>query len=103
MTLSPVLFFHICAAIIGLLAGWSALVFRKGSRVHRATGNVFFVSMLIMGGSGAYMGFMKRQPSNVVVGVLICYMVATAWSTVMREEGKTGLFEFGAMLVAFVD
>jgi uncharacterized membrane protein len=103
MTFSPVLILHICGAIVGLLGGWSALVFRKGSRLHRASGNVFFAGMLIMGTTGAYMGFMKQQPSNVIVGTLTCYLVATAWAVIKRKEGETGLFEFGAMLVAFVD
>ncbi|MGA2811151.1 MAG: hypothetical protein ABSG16_07115 [Candidatus Acidiferrum sp.] len=99
--MTPVLFIHICGAIVGLLGGWSALAFRKGSRLHRASGNVFSLGMLIMGGTGAYMGFMKEQTSNVIGGALVCYLVATAWAAVQRKEGRSALFEFGAMLVAF--
>ena len=102
MTYSPILILHICGALLGLLAGWAAMVFRKGARSHRATGNVFFVCMLIMGGTGALMGAMKQQPSNVIAGTLTCYLVATAWFTVKRPPGETGRFEFVAMLVGFV-
>src|SRR5260370_6461799 len=42
------LILHICGATVGLLSGTAALIFRKGFRWHRAAGNVFFVSMLIM-------------------------------------------------------
>jgi uncharacterized membrane protein len=100
MTFSPVLILHICGALGGLLAGWSALIFRKGSRLHRATGNVFVVGMLIMGGTGAYVAFFKQQPVNVIVGILTCYLVATARSTVTRKDGQPGRFEMGAMLAA---
>ena len=103
MNFSSVLVLHIFGAIIGLLAGWTALVFRKGARMHRSTGNAFFAGMLMMGGTGAFMGAMKQQPGNVIVGILTCYLVATAWSTVKRSAGETGLFERGAMLVAFAD
>jgi len=36
MTYSPVLIFHIFAAIITVPAGMAALFFPKGSRLHRA-------------------------------------------------------------------
>ena len=100
---STILFFHICGAILGLLAGWSAMIFRKGFRGHRMTGNVFFVCMLIMGGTGAYMGYGNRQGINVVVGTLTFYLVASAWATVMRKEGETGLVEIGIMLLGLAD
>jgi uncharacterized membrane protein YozB (DUF420 family) len=100
MAFSPLLVLHICAAVITVPSGWAALIFRKGSRRHRAAGNAFFISMVIMSASGAYMGFMKQQTINVVVGVLTFYLVATAWAAVKRKEGETGLFEFAAMLVA---
>ena len=46
MAMSPVLFVHICGATIGLLSGYMALLFRKGSGLHGAAGNVFFIAML---------------------------------------------------------
>jgi hypothetical protein len=101
MRYSPILMVHIGAAIVGLLAGYPALFFRKGSRLHRSAGNVFFVSMLIMSGSGTYMAaFVKPNMGNVFGGVLTFYLVATGWLTVMRKPGEAGLIEFGLLLVA---
>jgi hypothetical protein len=67
--------------------------FRKGTRRHRVAGNVFFVAMLVMGFSAAYLG-------NVVGGLLACYLVATAWLTARRREGETSIFDWGAFLFA---
>lgn len=39
---------HISMALLGLVSGAAAMTFRKGSPLHRQSGNVFFVSMLIM-------------------------------------------------------
>jgi hypothetical protein len=100
MAFSPLLVLHICAATVTVPSGSAALFFRKGSRRHRAAGSIFFITMLIMSATGAYMGFMKQQTINVIVGVLTFYLVATAWAVVKRKEGETGLFEFAAMLVA---
>jgi uncharacterized membrane protein len=60
MTTSPLVFFHIWAALIGISFGSAALFFRKGSRLHRMSGNVFFISMLTMSASAAYMEATKR-------------------------------------------
>ncbi len=103
MKYSPFLVLHICAAVIGLASGSVALFSRKGSRLHRQSGSVFFISMLCMSASAIYMALMKSQPSNLVVGALTFYMVATAWLTVRRREGETGLLELGLMLLALAD
>jgi uncharacterized membrane protein len=97
---SPLLVFHIGAAATGLFSGAAALLFRKGSRLHRTSGNVFFISMLGMSASATYMAVTKPAMISIVPGILTFYLVATAWATVIRKEGETGLFEFGALLVA---
>jgi hypothetical protein len=102
MKYSPILLLHIWSAILGLVFGYTALFLRKGSRPHRWTGNVFFVSMLIMSSSGAYMAvFVKPNMGNVFGGVLTFYLVATGWLTVIRKEREAGLVEFALLLVAF--
>jgi hypothetical protein len=101
MAYSTLLILHICGAITGLLSGTAALIFRKGFRLHRAAGNVFFVSMLIMSASGAGIAaFLKPNMGNVFGGVVTFYLVATGWLTVLRREGETGLVEFCLLLLA---
>jgi uncharacterized membrane protein len=100
MPYSPLLLFHIGGGIAGLLSGAVAMSFRKGSRPHRIAGNVFFVSMLGMSAAGAYLAFMRSETNNVFGGVLTFYLVATAWITARRRDGRTGVFDLGALLVA---
>jgi len=95
-----ILILHVGAGIVGLLSGAAALSFRKGGRLHRAAGNVFFVSMLIMAGIGACVAPFLPARGSAVGGVLTFYLVATAWMTVRRKEGTIGRFELGAPLVA---
>ena len=89
----PILVFHICAGVLGMLSGVGAMSFRKGSRRHRVAGNVFFVAMLAMGSSAAYLG-------NVVGGLFACYMVATAWLTARRRGGETSVLDWAALVFA---
>jgi hypothetical protein len=100
MTLSPLVIFHICAGTTGILSGGAALYFRKGSRRHRAAGNIFFISMLSLSASGVYLALMKPVMVSVVAGILTFYLVATAWLTARRQEGETGLLDFGLLLLA---
>lgn len=103
MTFRVLLVLHICGAVVGLLSGWTALVFAKGSRRHGAAGTVFFTSMLVMSLSAACMAFARQELINLIVAVLTFYLVATAWLTVKRKEGETGRYEVAAMLVALAD
>jgi len=89
----PILVFHICAGLLGLLSGAAAMSFRKGSRRHRVAGNVFVISMLSMAASAVVLG-------NVIGGLLTIYLIATAWATGRRRDGETSMFDWGALLVA---
>src|SRR5262249_50382720 len=99
MQFSPILIFHISSGTAGVLSGFLATSLRKGSPRHRITGNVFFISMLGLGVSGAYMAWMKSEPPNVLGGILTCYLVATAWITARRREGRPGIFDWVALLL----
>jgi hypothetical protein len=97
--MTPALILHIGAGSISILSGAAALSVRKGERLHRAFGSVFFLSMLAMSALGTYLAVFVPHRASVAVGILTCYLVATAWMTIRRKEGSVGLFEYGALLV----
>lgn len=98
MRYSPLLIFHICCGVVGFLAGTAAVSFRKGSRRHGLSGNVFVVSMLCMSASGVLLALLMNKIGTVPGGALTFYLVATAWMTARRRESQPGLFEWGALL-----
>jgi len=100
MSSSPILLLHVSGGGIGLLSGAVALSFRKGSRPHRVAGNVFFISMLTASAAGTYLGFRNSEMDNVFGGVLVLYLLATAWVTARRRDGETGIFDWIGFLVA---
>jgi uncharacterized membrane protein len=104
MSISPFLLIHICTAMVGLLSGAMAVVFPKGSGWHAAAGNVFFVSMLGMSSSAAYIAtFLRPNHLNLMMGLLTFYLVATAWLAAKRRDGKIGLVDWGALLFILAD
>lgn len=90
---SAILVIHICGGVAGLLSGVAAVLFRKGSSRHAKAGNIFFISMLTMGSTAAYLG-------NVFGGFFSIYLVTTGWVTGKYKGGKTqtGIFDWGAVL-----
>jgi uncharacterized membrane protein len=101
MLLTSLRLLHVCSAAIGLLSGFMAMLFRKGSGLHGAAGSVFFVSMLSASGAGAILaGFLHPNSGNVMGSTLTFYLVATAWVAARRRDGKAGAFDLGALLFA---
>jgi uncharacterized membrane protein len=102
MSLWPLIVFHICSGAVALLSGAVAMSLRKGSRRHRLAGDVFVVSMLCLGATGATVGIIKyhltnseAQLANFFVGILTFYLVATAWWAARRRDSEAGIFDWG--------
>jgi uncharacterized membrane protein len=92
---------HIGGGATGIAAGWTAMLTRKGERLHRVAGTAFFLAMLTMSGVAAVVAPMlpEAQWTNTTAAVFTFYLVATAWATVRRGEGQVGRFERIAVLV----
>ncbi len=88
--------FHIFAGSIVLLFGTLALSLRKGARLHRLFGGLFFIFMILLTSSAA---FIADDPS---IAISSTYFVLTSWVTVLRPERKTGVFEILAFLTIIV-
>jgi uncharacterized membrane protein len=104
MPSSPLLFVHICGAVIGIFAGFFAMFVRKGSGLHNAAGTVFFVAMIAMTTSAAYFAaFIKPIFINVVVAVLTFYLVVTAWRAAKNRKGAVTIVDYAAFSIALVN
>ena len=84
---------HIAGAAAALVSGPAAMIFKKGGRLHRLSGNVFFVAMLTMTGIGAVVAPMLNDIFSSVGGAFGFYLTATGWAAVMRPPGRIGRFE----------
>jgi len=86
---------HVGGGATGIASGWVAILARKGGRVHRVAGTVFFVAMLTMSGIAMIVAPMldADQWVNTTMAVFTFYLTATAWMTVQRRAGEVGRFE----------
>jgi len=100
MPFPPLLTFHISMGVLGLLSGAVALALRKGSLRHRAAGTVFVVAMVSLTTTAMYLGLAKHEMGSCLIALLTLYLVATAWRTARRRDGRADVFELGALLAA---
>lgn len=84
---------HVAAGGVALLAGATAVIARKGERVHRVAGTVFVVSMLVMAGVGGALSVLHKQDLNILASSLTIYLVGTALLAARRRDGEGGRLE----------
>ena len=101
MSHSPILMLHILSGTLGMLGGFVAMAFRKGSRGHGSAGDVFVISMLALALTGTYLAILRSQPGNILGGTFTFYLVATAWRTARRRENATDTWDWIALLLVF--
>ncbi len=98
MTTSIVLALHITGGSLGILSGMASLFPKKGSRLHKKIGNVFFYSMILMTLTATYLAiFSKPSAINATIGLLTFYMVVTAQSTATNLKGKNRWIEYAGL------
>lgn len=94
------IYIHVIAGLLSLAAGAVALYATKGSRLHRKSGMVFVVAMLVMTLSAAFVAtFISPNRGNVIAAALTFYLVCTALLTVRRPVAETPLLLAGLMLI----
>ena len=88
-----ILYAHISGGTVGLLSGTMALLTRKGGKLHRLSGNIFFVSMLVMTGIGAVVAPFIPDRVSSVAGFMSFYLIFSGWLTVRRRSEGAGALE----------
>lgn len=93
---------HMTGGTLALVSGAVAVTARKGGPIHSQAGTWFFVSMLVLGVTAAFLEPLRTPPGSPVGGIMVCYFVATSWVTARRRDGTTGRFEIAACATALI-
>ena len=101
---STALVLHIGGGSVAMVAGGVAMFARKGGRLHRQAGTVFFVAMMTMASIAAVVAPILAEPledrwTNTTAAIFTLYLTASAWVTVRRPAGTVGHFERWAIIV----
>jgi uncharacterized membrane protein len=92
---------HIAGGTVGLVSGTTAIFARKGGRLHRSAGTVFFISMLVMAALAIYLSIVRPgQIVNLFIAAFASYLVVTGWMAVRSPSGAAGFGDKVALVVA---
>lgn len=91
---------HIVGGTVAVVAGYGALLARKGSPFHRHAGHAFVAGMLVMALGATAVALAKGQPGNVVTGAFVAYLVGTAVTTVRPDSPRVTRLNGALRLVA---
>jgi hypothetical protein len=92
---------HIVAGGLAIVLGGLALAASKGATLHRRSGLLFVYAMLLMGISGSILALRQSLTNaNVLGGIMACYFVITALTTVRPVSPWTRRLNSVALLAA---
>lgn len=99
---NALLWTHIAGGAIGMVTGVVALASRKGQRVHRAAGSVFFFAMFAAYAIGAGVApFLESgQRPNFVAGIMALYLLISGAVAARRRDAQAGAPEIIGLMVA---
>ncbi len=99
---NALLWAHIAGGAIGMVTGVVALTVRKGQRVHRAAGSVFFFAMFAAYAIGAGVApFLDTgQRPNFVAGIMALYLLVSGTRTARQRDVTAGTPEVIGLIVA---
>ena len=83
--MNSIVFLHVVAGTIAILAGFTAPFTRKGQKAHKLLGLAFFASILTLGLSGAVVAWIREVPLSFLNGLLISYFVVTSFNVIKQR------------------
>ena len=100
--LSPALIIHIAAGFIALLTGLIAIVAKKGQKVHRIVGKIYFWSMLIVAGSAAFMSLIKDLSFFLMLSMFAFYASYAGFRAIRNKTRRANWLDWLTVAGAIV-
>ncbi len=99
---ATLLWAHIGGGVAGIATGAIALASRKGGKIHRAVGKVFFGVMLICYiVATAVAPFLDEgQRTNTIAGLMALYLLLSGWAAAQRPEITAGVWQVVGLIAA---
>jgi uncharacterized membrane protein len=99
--IQTILFLHILAGVAALAAAGISVGSAKGGWLHRRSGNIYTLAMLVVGVSALVLAVVHPNPFLFAVGIFSLYLVFTGWRAAMVRDGRPrGLDHTGGAVMA---
>jgi uncharacterized membrane protein len=95
-------YLHILMGAFALISGITAFSAQKGASLHKKSGLIFVITMLIMSSTGAFLAALNGEKLNIVAGCLTFYLVATAFLVVHPFKKRDRLYNTLLMVFGLI-
>lgn len=92
--LTPVLVLHIIAGFTALLTGLASTVARKGRKLHRVNGKIYFWSMLFVAVSAAMMSLIKELDFFLMLSMFSFYSAYSGFRAIRNKERRATVIDW---------
>jgi uncharacterized membrane protein len=96
------MYLHIIMGAFALITGITAFSAQKGAPLHKKSGLIFVISMLIMSSTGTFLAALNGEKLNVVAGCLTFYLVATAFLVIHPFKKNDRLYNTLLMVFGLI-
>ncbi|HMP91868.1 MAG TPA: hypothetical protein PKD90_03300 [Phnomibacter sp.] len=86
-TYQTILFIHIAAGTLSLLAGTGVIALHKGTPLHKTLGKIFVFAMLVAGISSLYMSIAKHLVFLFSIGLFSTYLTLSGLRALFLSGG----------------
>lgn len=98
-----ILFVHIFFGFMALFFGLFAIISKKGSKVHRLTGKIFFVSMLCVALTAVLISLVKNIYFLLMISLFSFYQNYMGYRSVRNKTLRPSLLDWSVLLMAVIN
>jgi uncharacterized membrane protein len=94
---------HSLSGMTALLAGFAAIISKKGKNIHRKSGVLFFYSMLLVCATAFYISILKSNTFLLHIGIFTFFMIYSGYRSVKNKSLKPIISDWLILMIAFVN
>lgn len=76
---------HLLVGTCSVVAGFTSLLAKKGSGIHKLAGHVYVIAMVMLCLSGFYLSYARELQFTFLLSALSLYLVVTGWLAVNQK------------------
>ena len=93
-TLKIIIGLHAASGFVALLTGFIAILAKKGAKIHRASGKVFFYAMLFVSATAIFVSVFKQNEFLLLIGIFALYQNLSGYRAIKNKSRKAAAVDW---------
>lgn len=94
ITLKLSLWIHIAAGMIALVSGAIAIGSKKGQKIHKLNGKIYFWTMIAVVATGLIISIYKDITFLLLIAIFSLYMTFTGYRVLQKKSGNANIVDW---------